>query len=79
MTVGEGTNIWYGAILRGDVQSITIGQDTNIQDGTVIHLTTGGRYAYRRPRDGWVSGFAPDCTIEDEAYIGMQPRTDSIK
>ncbi len=35
--IGKNSSIWYGAVLRGDVNSITIGDRTNIQDGTVIH------------------------------------------
>ncbi len=37
VTVGKDSSIWYGAVLRGDVNTITIGERTNIQDGTVIH------------------------------------------
>lgn len=35
--IGRDSSIWYNAVLRGDVNSITIGDRTNIQDGTVIH------------------------------------------
>src|SRR5512139_1694277 len=41
VTIGPGANIWYGAVLRGDVGWIRIGAGTNIQDLTMIH-TTGG-------------------------------------
>ncbi|MFR9651556.1 MAG: gamma carbonic anhydrase family protein, partial [Rikenellaceae bacterium] len=34
VTIGENSSIWYGTVLRGDVNSITIGDRTNIQDGT---------------------------------------------
>ena len=37
VTVGKDCSIWYGAVLRGDVNTITIGDRTNIQDGVVIH------------------------------------------
>ena len=37
--IGSDCSIWYNAVLRGDVNSITIGDRTNIQDGTVIHTT----------------------------------------
>ena len=37
VTIGKDCSIWYGAVLRGDVNSITIGDRTNIQDGAVIH------------------------------------------
>ena len=38
--IGEQSNIWYNCVLRGDVNDIKIGKRTNIQDGTVIHVTT---------------------------------------
>ena len=37
VTVGRDCSIWYNAVLRGDVNTITIGDRTNIQDGVVIH------------------------------------------
>ena len=37
VTIGEDCSIWYGAVLRGDVNTITIGDRVNIQDGVVIH------------------------------------------
>lgn len=40
--IGKGCSIWYGAVLRGDVNSITIGDRTNIQDGAVIHTLYDG-------------------------------------
>ena len=38
--VGEDCSIWYGAVLRGDVGPITLGDRVNIQDGAVLHATT---------------------------------------
>jgi carbonic anhydrase/acetyltransferase-like protein (isoleucine patch superfamily) len=37
VTMGEGCSIWFNAVLRGDVNSIRIGNNVNIQDGSVIH------------------------------------------
>ena len=37
VTVGKDSSLWYNVVLRGDVNKITIGDRTNIQDGTVIH------------------------------------------
>ncbi|MBR1426500.1 MAG: gamma carbonic anhydrase family protein [Paludibacteraceae bacterium] len=37
VTVGEGTSLWFNAVLRGDVNTITIGKHCNIQDGAVLH------------------------------------------
>lgn len=39
--VGKGSSIWYNVTIRGDVMPIRIGQETNVQDGTVIHGTYG--------------------------------------
>ena len=38
--IGEGSSVWYGCVLRGDVNYIRIGKRTNIQDGTVIHVSS---------------------------------------
>ena len=37
--IGEQSSVWYGSILRGDVNFIRIGKRTNIQDGTIIHVS----------------------------------------
>ncbi len=41
VSIGEESTIWFGAIVRGDVASITVGQKVNIQDGAIIHGTFG--------------------------------------
>lgn len=37
---GKGSSIWYGAVLRGDIENITVGEFTNIQDNAVVHSDT---------------------------------------
>lgn len=39
VTLGANASVWYGAVLRGDVNAIRIGRDSNVQDGAVIHVT----------------------------------------
>jgi gamma-carbonic anhydrase len=41
VTVGAHSSVWFGAVVRGDVFHIRIGERTNVQDGTVIHVTSG--------------------------------------
>ncbi len=41
MTLGPDTSIWFGAVVRGDVAPVTIGQRVNIQDGAIVHCDTG--------------------------------------
>lgn len=40
VTIGKDSNIWFGTVLRGDVNSITVGERTNIQDNATVHVTT---------------------------------------
>lgn len=40
--IGPGTNIWFGCLLRGDVNPIRVGAGCNIQDGSILHVTSGG-------------------------------------
>ena len=49
VTLGAQSSVWYGSVLRGDINSIVIGEGTNIQDLAMVHLaddygTTIGRY-----------------------------------
>jgi carbonic anhydrase/acetyltransferase-like protein (isoleucine patch superfamily) len=41
VVVGAQSSVWFGAVVRGDVYYIRIGERTNIQDGTVVHVTNG--------------------------------------
>ncbi len=41
VTIGEGSSVWYGAVIRGDFGKITIGKNTSIQDNSVIHVNIG--------------------------------------
>lgn len=41
VVVGQDASVWYGAVLRGDVQPIRVGARTNVQEGAVLHGTTG--------------------------------------
>ncbi len=71
--IGAGTGIWYGCVLRGDVNDIKIGKRTNIQDGTVIHTSLGVQGTYIGD-DVTVGHMAllHACTIGNKAFIGMQ-------
>jgi carbonic anhydrase/acetyltransferase-like protein (isoleucine patch superfamily) len=70
--VGPEASIWFGCLLRGDVQAIRIGARSNIQDGTIIHCTTGSRPTVIG--DDVSVGHAAvlhACTIEDRAFVGI--------
>ncbi|NLW23069.1 MAG: gamma carbonic anhydrase family protein [Tissierellia bacterium] len=40
VNIGEGSSVWYGAVLRGDIENITIGKFSNVQDNATIHTET---------------------------------------
>jgi carbonic anhydrase/acetyltransferase-like protein (isoleucine patch superfamily) len=42
VTLGEDASVWFGSVLRGDVNEIRVGRGTNIQDGTIVHVNRGG-------------------------------------
>ncbi len=55
ITLGRNVSLWYGAVVRGDVAAITIGEGTNIQDNAVVHCDSGvpnhiGSTCHRGPR-----------------------------
>lgn len=72
VTLGDDVSIWYGSVVRGDVFDITIGARTNIQDHSVIHVTSG-RHATRIGADVTVGHRATlhGCVVGDRALIGM--------
>lgn len=42
VNIGKGSGVWFNCVIRGDVEPVSIGENTNIQDGSVIHCTRGG-------------------------------------
>lgn len=72
VTVGKGSSLWYNSVLRGDVQSITIGEYTNIQDGSILHVT-GEDFPLKIGSFVTVghSAILHACTVEDHSLIGM--------
>jgi carbonic anhydrase/acetyltransferase-like protein (isoleucine patch superfamily) len=41
VSIGPGVNIWYSAVIRGDVAPITLGENVNLQDGVIVHCDYG--------------------------------------
>jgi carbonic anhydrase/acetyltransferase-like protein (isoleucine patch superfamily) len=72
VVIGERSTIWYGAVLRGDVESIRVGAETNIQDNTVIHVDSSGfgTVVGDRVTVGH-SVVLHGCTVGDDALIGI--------
>lgn len=73
VTIGPESSVWYNCVLRGDVHEITVGARSNIQDGTVVHVT-GGRFGSHIGDDVLIGHLCMihGCTIEDGAFVGMK-------
>jgi carbonic anhydrase/acetyltransferase-like protein (isoleucine patch superfamily) len=71
--VGPDVSVWYGVTIRGDVNNITIGARTNIQDGCLIHVSsyTQGTYVGEDVTVGHMA-LLHACTIGNRVLVGMQ-------
>src|SRR5436305_13589488 len=72
VVIGDESSIWYGTVLRGDGYPIRIGARSNLQDGTLVHVTTG-QFATVVGNDCTIGhgAIVHGCTIEDHCLIGM--------
>ncbi|MBJ8344853.1 gamma carbonic anhydrase family protein [Antrihabitans sp. YC2-6] len=71
VTLGEQVGIWYNAVLRGDMDSITIGDRTNIQDGSVLHADPGMPLVVGTGVSVGHNAILHGCTIGDDVLVGM--------
>ena len=71
VVLGPLSSVFYGAVLRGDIEKIRVGEGTNIQDNAVVHLAD----AHGAHIGAWCTighaAIVHACTIEDECLIGM--------
>jgi len=86
--IGRDSSVWFGCVLRGDVNIIRVGARTNIQDGTVVHVASGLQPARmgagsKIPEGGYPTLIGDDvtighmallhaCTLADKSFIGMR-------
>lgn len=75
VVLGARASIWYGCAVRGDVHSITIGDDSNVQDGSVIHGTLGEWPVVIGARVSiGHSATVHGCVLEDDCLVGIGAR-----
>ena len=81
--IGAGSSIWYGCILRGDVNLIRVGRRTNLQDGTIVHGNHDPAGDYRQTGGGMATHIGDEVTVghmavihassvESRSFIGMR-------
>ena len=71
VTIEKNANIWYNAVIRGDVNSIRIGEGTNIQDLAVLHVDADAPLFIGKNVTIGHGAILHGCTIQDQALIGM--------
>lgn len=71
VTIGKNANIWYNAVLRGDDQCIIIGENTNIQDGSVVHISHDAPTIIGKNVTVGHKALIHGCKIGDNTLIGM--------
>lgn len=72
VTLGERASVWPGVVIRGDSESIRIGDDSNIQDGTVLHSDPGSPLTLGNGVSVGHQAMLHGCTVGDGSLIGIQ-------
>jgi carbonic anhydrase/acetyltransferase-like protein (isoleucine patch superfamily) len=70
--IGAGSGVWYSCVLRGDMNEIRIGENSSVQDVTIIHVASLGQGTYigSHVSIGHLA-LTHACAIEDDAMIGL--------
>jgi carbonic anhydrase/acetyltransferase-like protein (isoleucine patch superfamily) len=71
VALGAGSSVWYQAVLRGDMAAIRVGDQTNLQDGTIVHVDEGIPCTIGSRIGVGHRAILHGCTVEDDCLIGM--------
>src|SRR5262249_9598414 len=70
--IGEDSSVWFNCVIRGDVHHIRIGNNTNVQDGSIVHVTSGRFPAIIGDRVTIAHGvILHGCTVMDRSLVGI--------
>ena len=69
--LGENVSVWHGAVIRGDTDSITIGNNSNVQDNCVVHCTRGFPVVIGDNVSIGHGAVVHGCKLDDNVLIGM--------
>ncbi|GAC1389575.1 MAG: gamma carbonic anhydrase family protein [Variovorax sp.] len=72
VVMGENASVWFGAVLRGDTEAITIGQGSNVQDLSVLHADSGSPLTIGDNVTIGHQVMLHGCTIGDNSLVGIQ-------
>ncbi|MEU6477115.1 gamma carbonic anhydrase family protein [Streptomyces sp. NPDC047017] len=71
VALGAGASVWYGAVLRGDVERIAVGADSNVQDNCTLHADPGFPVRVGERVSVGHNAVVHGATVEDDCLIGM--------
>ena len=71
VTLGPESSVWYGAVVRGDMARVVIGAQSNLQDGTIVHVDEGVPCLIGSRVGVGHRVILHGCVVEDECLIGM--------
>ncbi|MGV3658860.1 MAG: gamma carbonic anhydrase family protein [Prosthecobacter sp.] len=69
--MGAGSSAWYGAVLRGDINRIVVGAQSNVQDGSVLHVSDDHACVLGERVTVGHRAVVHACTVGDEVLVGM--------
>jgi len=72
VALAAGTSVWYGAVLRGDNDWMTIGRNSNVQDGSVLHTDAGLALTIGEGVTVGHQVMLHGCTVGDHSLVGIQ-------
>ena len=72
VTLAEGSSVWFGVVIRGDTETITVGKGSNIQDNSVLHADHGMPLVIGEQVTVGHQVMLHGCTIGDGSLIGIQ-------
>ncbi len=72
VTLSEASSVWFGVVIRGDTETITVGKGTNIQDNSVLHADAGKPLVIGDNVTVGHQVMLHGCTVGDGSLIGIQ-------
>lgn len=69
--IGEGASVWFNVVMRGDMDKISIGKNTNVQDGSILHVDKGFPIAISEGVTVGHKVMLHGCSIGENSLIGM--------
>lgn len=72
VTLGDHVSVWFSAVIRGDEDEVQVGDGSNIQDGAVLHVSSGFPCIIGKQVTVGHGAIVHGCTVEDGALIGMR-------